>query len=228
MDYGYGYVRRGSKSMYNSRIMNCALCFSFGATSVSHIPDTLPRSFQISAEFFLFSTNLMCLELIAREQKSQVGKIWKLSKTMICSSSDIWNCGDCWYGRFWMGAHNAGAKKVCQGLRGAFCCCWKSKIVENPQSTSLYLNNHLSISFLWSMYVTWCLLFKTVFQSGDFISSSPCMTYVLNTFLNALASLGVGLVAESVDRSFSFENFSPVSTHHLHLLVSLSPCSLQV
>ena len=135
MDYGYGYVRRGSKSMYNSRIMNCALCFSFGATSVSHIPDTLPRSFQISAEFFLFSTNLMCLELIAREQKSQVGKIWKLSKTMICSSSDIWNCGDCWYGRFWMGAHNAGAKKSLSGPKGGFLLLLK---IQNRRKSTIH------------------------------------------------------------------------------------------
>ena len=223
MDYGYGYVRRGSKSMYNSRIMNCALCFSFGATSVSHIPDTLPRSFQISAEFFLFSTNLMCLELIAREQKSQVGKIWKLSKTMICSSSDIWNCGDCWYGRFWMGAHNAGAKKSLSGPKGCFLLLLK---IQNRRKSTIHFTlfeqsfiHQLSVEYVRNVVS----LVQNSFPIRWFHFFLPM--YVLNTFFNAL---GVGLVAELVDRSFSFENFSPLSTHHLCLLVSLSPCSLRV
>ena len=64
----------------------------------------------------------MCLELIAREQKSQVGKptgFLNLARNhfleIILRSTfakdafpDIWHCGDSWYGGLWMGTHHAG------------------------------------------------------------------------------------------------------------------------
>ena len=111
------------------------------------------------------STNLMCLELIAREQKSQVGKpteflnlarnhfIEILLRNTLAKDPfpDIWHCGDSWYGGVWMGTHYAG-ENVSEYFKGEM-IFW------------------IFFSSPWTMYAMWCPLFKTAFLSGELSSS---------------------------------------------------------
>ena len=137
----------------------------------------------------------MCLELIAREQKSQVGKpteflnlarnhfIEILLRNTLAKDPfpDIWHCGDSWYGGVWMGTHYAG-ENVSEYFKGEM-IFWvfvalRGLCTQCGVPCSKQLSYQVSCPPLWGKNRQWSLLWYSNIKSCSLIIMHNVTCYI--------------------------------------------------